>query len=93
MFVGQSAEAVSSGVSVTLFVLARETNQSAALSGYAWSSLHGTLSVPVVGSDLTWSQVVWTAPTPMTDAELINVIVTDSQGATTGYSFLVNAVP
>jgi hypothetical protein len=34
--------------------------------------------------------VDWTAPAVMTDQELITVIVTDSQGATASYSFVVS---
>jgi len=90
---GQSAETAIGGASVTLFVLAHETNSDATLSSYSWSSLHGALSVPVMAGDLSWSQIVWAAPTPMGSAELINVTVTDSQGVTTAYSFVVNPAP
>jgi hypothetical protein len=86
----QSTDTANPGDTVSLNVQAYETNTSATLSSYSWSALHGTFGAPSNAPDLSYSMVDWTAPAVMTDQELITVIVTDSQGATASYSFVVS---
>jgi len=43
----------------------------------------------VTASDLSSSQVLWTAPMLMGPWETVDVILTDSQGATAGYTFWI----
>ena len=87
--VSMSSDMVAPGGSVFLFVAGRETNPQASLVHYAWQASAGSLSPAVTASDLSSSQVLWTAPMLMGPWETVDVILTDSQGATAGYTFWI----
>ncbi len=74
---------------VVLYVKASEHTAGASLTSYLWSALHGNLGTPTNASDLSNSQVEWTPPASMDPNETVNVVVTDSLGATATYTFII----
>lgn len=87
--VAQSDNQAGPGGSVVLFVTGTESNPQAHLTGYAWHASAGSLGTVWSSSDLSASQVTWTAPANMGPWETIEVTLTDSQGATATYSFWI----
>ena len=86
----QSLEIVEEQGSVTLYARAHETNAGATLSAYAWTASGGTFGPHTDAADLSFSQVVWTAPAVMAVSETITLTVTDSQGATASTTFIIH---
>jgi hypothetical protein len=86
----QSLETVDPNQPVTLYVKASEHSAGANLTAYLWSAPHGTLGTQTDASDLGNSTIVWTAPSSLDPNETVNVIVTDSLGATASYTFIIH---
>jgi hypothetical protein len=87
----QSREAINGGDSVTLYVRARETNSGASLSKYEWSTVGSGLGTQTDAPDMSFSQIVWTAPAGFSAAQSVAVTVTDSQGASISYVFAIRS--
>ena len=87
----QSRESINSGESVTLYVRARETNSSATLSSYVWSTVGGGMGTQTDAPDMSFSQIVWMAPAGFAAAQSITVTVTDSQGASASFTFVIRS--
>jgi hypothetical protein len=87
----QSAVSVEGGGTVSFYVRARENNSNAALSVYSWLASDGSLASPVNPPDLSFSQVNWTAPAAMAGPASVTVTITDSQGATAGFTFVIQS--
>ena len=87
----QSLESADPNQPVTLYVKASEHTTGATLTSYLWSAVHGSLALPPTNApDLSDSQVVWTAPSSLDPNEAVNVVVTDSLGATASYTFIIH---
>jgi hypothetical protein len=74
---------------VVLYVKASEHTTGATLTSYVWSKLHGTFGTQIDAPDLGNSQIAWTPPSAMDPNENVNVLVTDSLGATASYTFII----
>jgi hypothetical protein len=87
----QSRESINGGESVTLYVRARETNSGATLSSYAWTTVGSGLGTQTDAPDMSFSQIVWTAPAGFSAAQSVTVTVTDSQGSSANFVFVIRS--
>jgi len=84
----QSSDTANAGEVISLIVTAQHTGVPPLQLSYTWTASSGSLSQQTDIPDEQLSEVLWTAPTPVEVGATVEVLVSDSNGATTGYVFV-----
>ena len=83
----QSSDTANAGETVSLIVTAQHTGIPPLPLSFTWTASLGSLGLQTNSSDNLSSEVLWTAPTPAEVGAMVDVLVSDSNGATAGYAF------
>jgi hypothetical protein len=83
----QSSDTANAGEVISLIVTAQHTGIPPLQLSYTWTASSGSLSQQTDIPDEQLSKILWTAPTPAEVGATVEVLVSDSNGATASYVF------